>query len=350
MNTRIVLGTWSSALLILVLLVGSCVKEGPQGPPGTPGADGVDGVNGVNGQDGAESCSACHASNTDLYAKQIQYQNSVHALGGNFERNSTRCAICHTHEGFMERLQTGANETAATIKDPTPINCRTCHMIHETFDITDYDLRVTDPVELINGGVVDFGNGNMCINCHQSRPYDIPDLSTDSTEITNKRWGTHHGPQSTLVFGLGGYEVPGSIEYTDSPHKDVITDGCITCHMATAFGNSGGGHTFNMKYESHGRMTDNVVACQACHAGIEDFNINGTQDEITALLDELEALLIAEGVYNTETELWNTGTYTTDVAGAALNYLFIKEDRSMGAHNYNYAKALLSNSIESLQN
>ncbi len=344
MKKPIIFTTWVS-LFILVLIV-SCVKEGPEGPAGI---NGVDGVDGVDGQDGTATCSSCHSSGTDLFAKQVQFNNSIHATGGNFERNAPPCAICHTHEGFLERLDNGGNSTAATIQDPTPVNCRTCHMIHENFDETDYALRVTEPVELINGGTVDFGPGNMCINCHQSRPYEIPEMGTDSTMITNKRWGTHHGPQSTLVFGLGGYEVPGELEYANSPHKDLLTDGCISCHMATAFGNTGGGHTFNMTYESHGRMSDNIVACTQCHADATDFNINGAQDAIDALMAELEELLIAEGVYNTDTELWNTGTYPTDVAGAALNYLFIKEDRSKGVHNYEYARALLTNSIASLK-
>ncbi len=339
----IILTVWSFLFVLAIII--SCVKEGPEGPAGRDGVDGIDGVDGV---DGTATCASCHSSGTDLFAKQVQYRNSVHALGGNFERNAPSCAICHTHEGFLERLENGGISTAATIMDPTPVNCRTCHLVHENFDESDWDLRVTAPVELINGGTVDFGKGNMCINCHQSRPYEIPELGTDSTEIARTRWGTHHGPQSTLVFGLGGYEVPGSLEYTNSPHKDLLTDGCISCHMATAFGNSGGGHTFNMTYESQGRMVDNIVACTQCHAGAEDFNINGTQDEIVGLMAQLETLLIDRGVYNTETELWNVGTYETDVAGAALNYLFIKEDRSKGVHNYEYAKALLTNSIESL--
>ena len=347
MKTRILFASWLS--LFILVLIASCVKEGPEGPPGRDGRDGVDGVNGVDGQDGNSTCISCHSSGTELFAKQVQFNNSIHAIGGNFERNATSCAICHTHEGFLERLDNGGTSTAATIPDPTPINCRTCHLIHENYDETDWALRVTAPVELINGGTVDFGKGNMCINCHQSRPYEIPEIGTDSTEIERTRWGTHHGPQSTLVFGLGGYEIPGSLEYTNSPHKDLLTDGCISCHMATAFGNSAGGHTFNMTYEYRGQMTANVVACTQCHAGIEDFNVNGAQDEIVALMDELEGLLITAGVYNTETELWNVGTYPTDVAGAALNYLFIKEDRSKGVHNFEYAKALLTNSIESLR-
>ncbi|MBK8504926.1 MAG: hypothetical protein IPL46_23540 [Saprospiraceae bacterium] len=104
-----------------------------------------------------------------------------------------------------------------------------------------------------------------------------------------------------------------------------------------------------MNYTSQGDAIPNVVACTPCHAGTADFNINGAQDEIEALLVELEELLLAEGVLNPATGLWRTGTYATDVAGAALNWIYIEEDRSKGVHNYEYAKALLTNSIESLK-
>ena len=58
---------------------------------------------------------------------------------------------------------------------------------------------------------------------------------------------------------------------------------------------------------------------------------------------------MAEGVLNPNSGLWNTGTYSTTLAGAALNYRFIEEDRSKGVHNFEYARALLTNSIESLK-
>jgi hypothetical protein len=106
MQTKVILSVWFSFLMLF--FVASCVKEGPQGPPGTSGTNGTNGTNGVDGLDGAEKCSACHASNTDLYAKQLQFSNSIHRIGGNFERNATSCAVCHTHEGFIERLETGA--------------------------------------------------------------------------------------------------------------------------------------------------------------------------------------------------------------------------------------------------
>ena len=119
--------------------------------------------------------------------------------------------------------------------------------------------------------------------------------------------------------------------------------------MAPAFGNSAGGHTFNMVYQYHGQMRDNIAACTQCHAGIENFNINGVQDEIEDLLGQLEDLLLAAGILNPESGRWNPGTYPTNVTGAALNWKFVEEDRSHGIHNYKYAKALLTNSIELLQ-
>ena len=191
-----------------------------------------------------------------MYAKQVQYNASVHRLGGNFERNGSRCAGCHTHEGFMERMMTDPtnDQISAAVSNPTPVNCRTCHKIHQNYDLTDYELTYPAPVTLFNGGTVDFGNGNLCINCHQSRPYEVPDMANDSTAITSSRWGTHHGPQSAMIFGLGGFHIAGSVDYPPegSGHQSVIADGCITCHMAEAFGNSAGGHTFNMTYEYHG--------------------------------------------------------------------------------------------------
>jgi len=86
------------------------------------------------------NCTQCHTDDAGLFAKQVQYASSTHRLGGNFDRNRTSCATCHTHQGFMERVETGSSSTAATIEDPAPLNCRTCHQIHTTYTATDYAL------------------------------------------------------------------------------------------------------------------------------------------------------------------------------------------------------------------
>ncbi len=313
-----------------------------EGPEGIAGADGL---NGVDGLDGTAACGVCHDLSTDLYAKIVQYDASIHATGGNFERNGEGCSRCHTHEGFIEFIMSGTDIVA---ENPTPVNCRTCHPIHENYDLTDYGLRVTEAVTLTTGEVVDWGTGNMCINCHQNRiPSPMPVPGGADVTIGSPYWGVHHGPQTSMAFGIGGYEVAGSMTYTNSMHTTQVTDGCVTCHMGTSYGVQSGGHTFNMTYEYHGGDVVSDAGCVACHSDVAS-KIEPAKEELTILLDSLETVLIAGGFMD---EAYHVipGTLTADQAGAVLNFNFVREDRSHGSHNFPYAKALLTNSIESLE-
>ncbi len=135
---------------------------------------GCEGPAGVAGIDANETCTVCHNDNSGLLAKQVQHSNSGHMTGGNFERSDADCAACHTHEGFMDRMESGEMEAIADIKNPTPPNCRTCHMIHSAYDSTDWTLTYTDPVELwVNGVTVDVGAGNLCAQEHHANPVGL---------------------------------------------------------------------------------------------------------------------------------------------------------------------------------
>jgi len=128
----------------------------------------------------------------------------------------------------------------------------------------------------------------------------------------------------------------------------MVTDGCVTCHMAKAYGTQAGGHTMNTSYEYHGDEVPNMAGCESCHSGIETFDINGLQTEVKTLLEELGAKLTDLELI-TDTGSVVKGTYPSDQAGAIFNYKWIEEDRSYGVHNPKYVKALLKNSIEALQ-
>jgi len=41
-----------------------------------------------------------------MFAKQQQLLNAAHGPGM-YVRDSGECAVCHTHQGFIERLSTG---------------------------------------------------------------------------------------------------------------------------------------------------------------------------------------------------------------------------------------------------
>jgi hypothetical protein len=333
---------------LVLFIIPACVKEGPPGLDGLDGADGANGANGADGADGNVTCIACH-SESNMAAVEDQYEMSVHALsphagsptyiyaGAGANRKS--CAVCHTHEGFLEVMFTGRDSLTSALAAPTRIGCETCHSTHVSFDFEtdgqDYALRSTSPVNLITFDTEDQRvdidpSTNLCINCHQSRE-GAPSADGDGNfTITSSRYGPHHGPQGNLLEGIDGYEVAGSVSYpgTKSFHHRN-SGGCISCHMHE------GSHTFE----------PNLASCTDCHDATD---IDDIQTEVEDLLDQLHDALLEEGSI-TATGSTVSGNYPISVVGATYNYKLIEEDRSMGIHNPAYIKALLKNSLESLQ-
>ena len=341
----------SSLLAVFVLGLASC--EGDQGPLGPVGPIGPEGP---IGQNGAQNCIDCHGNSQLITAKLFQWEHSVHATGGHFVQNAPNCAICHTSQGFLERIVTGATSTSATIQDPLPQNCYTCHQIHRTYTQADWALTQDEPVTLwVGGQTLDFGKGNLCISCHQSRSYSpaLPDPATGGTlNITNARYGPHHGPQGEMLPGINGYEVAGPLPYENSAHTALlannVANACITCHMGTAQGVSSGGHTFRVSNEDG---VINTAACVACHPVANDLRnlVADRQGQIEVRMEELRQLLIGRGLLNETTDLAIPGTFEDHEAGALFNYRFVQEDQSRGVHNFKYANALLVNSIAAVQ-
>lgn len=349
---------WASVACLAFVMAGCEGPTGPAGPAGPAGAAGPTGAAGPAGQDANETCTQCHENDTRLYARQLQYQNSQHYTGGNFERSTTDCAPCHTNEGFLERIQTGAMATAADIENPSPQNCRTCHQIHTTYTEADFAFTTTAPVNLwLDGaGTVDLGDvGNLCAQCHQARAVSpLPVLDGDDVNLTSSRYGGHHSPVAEVIGGTGLFEFTGSKTIDGGPAthgtKTANPDVCATCHMAQPFGSQAGGHTWRMEYEYHGSTVDNIAGCEDCHSTIDDFGYAGVQASVEAKLDELGTLLATIGIHDTATGTGRskTGTWPANVAAAFLNYQMILEDKSMGIHNPEYVLNVLTNTIEAM--
>ena len=340
------------AFMLTFVAFTSC--EGPAGPAGKDGVDGtngIDGVDGVDGQDATAMCAVCHNESSDMYAKSLQAAASGHSTGTAFERNDADCAACHTHEGFVERMDAGTEEASAAVMDPTPPNCRTCHKIHETFTAADFDIRYPDPVSLwTNGVTVDIDKGNICANCHQPWAADPMFAATgDSVTITNSRFGPHHGPQSGMLWGTGAFEVTGSKSYPTPGSHPHAGAGCTECHMATAFGTQAGGHTFYLTYESHGHEVDLLAGCTGCHSSIESFDHNGLQTEVEELIDSLNNVLTGMGILDSGGLVNTPVTVAPDMAGYIYNLKFVEDDLSEGVHNPGYAVALMTNTLEALK-
>jgi len=320
--------------------------EGPVGPPGADGADGADGIDGTDGQDGVDgnvTCLECHnQDNMDLNV--AQFARSSH-YGGEVDDGreswSSSCVRCHTDQGFVEYAD--GFDIGGLTGGSNSFVCATCHSIHQSFTDVDYALRKDDAVSFIFDATVTFdaGNSNLCVNCHQSRRAEPNTASPGTTfEITSTHYGPHHGAQGNVLAGVGFAEIAGTEAYPtagSATHYTSEAGRCTGCHMAEGADDGDGGHTFMPPIE----------ACTGCHAGATDFDIGGAQTANQALLDEIEAKLLAAGVIDAEGHPI-VGTYPMEQAQAFFNWVGLDEDRSKGVHNPAYVEALLKNTLESL--
>ncbi len=324
-------------LLVTAIFLASCAgPEGPQGPPGPAGPAGPEGPAGPAGMaaEAEITCNECHNDTSLIAGKQTAWSDSLHGTGEAYVRGtSSSCAGCHSGGAFSAMVAAGLNPGSVEAGDPNPTrqDCRTCHQIHTSYTAADWALETTDPVEFyaFEGETFDGGMGNLCTNCHQPRRA-IDDAVDGMIEITSTHWGPHHGPQSAMLLGLAG---AGGVEGTPSAHYSMVEDTCVGCHLG-----EGDNHTFE----------PSVTACQACHAEVEDFDINGVQTEVQAMLDELEEGLLAKGWLDEEGHP-AVASVPEGEAAALWNWIYIAhEDKSVGVHNPAYTKALLEAGLAAL--
>ena len=347
-----------SYLIILVsgFVFLQCTSDKPVYVEGLDGVDGIDGVDGV----GAEACINCHS------ASHREAINNSFEMSGHF--NETRipwagmvalssytnrgggsgslygdCAGCHSNEGYIDYVETGAIQIAE-YERPSGVSCTTCHSNHSTFDFEndgdDFALRTIDPVNLLidNSIVIDYGGtSNSCIICHQPRRTTPVDDGTGNFNVP-PHYGPHYGAQTTMLEGIEGAEIAGSVPYpvaSSSTHRNGAS--CVSCHMGEPNDNDGQ-HTF----------APSLTSCTSCHASATDFDYNGVQTQVEGLMDTLEGLLIANGILDADGDLV-TGTHPVGIANAYWNWEYVYQDHSHGIHNPAYTIALLTNSIEYLE-
>jgi len=294
-----------------------------------------------------QNCFSCHDDqNTFLVAAQQQWMNSFHASGLNINRGaSSGCAGCHTSEGFVQRTK---GEAVTGHDNPTVIHCFTCHAPHTNANFT---LRWTQNAMLQNGATYNLGAGNLCAACHIARQnvdsYVGMPGSTESVTINSTHWGPHHGVQGDMIVGSNGYEFDGYV-YNTSPHKNN-PNACLSCHFESTSNNIVGGHAFNMRGDARDEGGEfasllNTPACQGCHPGTTNFDVNGVQTELLGMAAILDSLLTDAGLWTNGHP--NSGKSTSvDSAGAVWNLLMFEEDRSWGVHNAKYLRGLLQSSI-----
>jgi hypothetical protein len=301
--------------------------------------------------DGNATCGECHDFSENIKAAMVQYEASLHATGGTFERNGTSCAPCHVSKGFREVVETGMQSTGTAISNPTPVNCYTCHNIHQSYTADDWALATIDPVTHWQGGsVYDGGTGNLCANCHQSRVTEpFPDAGNPGGDYTigSFRFGPHHGPQSNMLLGSGGYDVSAG----PNAHFGGDLNSCVVCHMAEPIGDKAGGHNMAAAYEQYGQKEYLTAGCLECHSN-EDQLIANTEEliaEIEAEMETLWQMLVEAGVGDPENEYYAVeGSHSNAAAGAFYNFKYVYEDQSHGVHNPAFTRALIQAAKDAL--
>ncbi|MFC1475077.1 hypothetical protein ACFLQG_00380 [Candidatus Zixiibacteriota bacterium] len=311
----------------------------------------------VNQTDDSE-CFTCHGDDGFLTQAQGEWANSIHAAGAyvDYTNREGRCTECHSHQGFLEFLETGESSPTA-FEQVSGINCFTCHSPHESGDLS---LRTTAAVELADGEIYDYNESNLCANCHKARR--DPSSIGDDFNVSSTHWGPHHGPQADMLNGTIGYEFD-DYDYINTNHANAIEKVCITCHMGNPQQHNGfgvGGHSFTIEDEEGNSIAG---VCESCHSEAEDIDwladadydhdgsVEGYQSEIDGLIDSLAVLLLAQGVLGGDAvDGYHPNAGIVDsagVAGALWNFIYIAiEDKSHGIHNFNYTQGLLQSSID----
>jgi len=300
----------------------------------------------------AITCMDCHNDTTVITGKQTGWSESMHGTGEAYGRGtSASCAACHSGGAFSAMVAAGLTPNTVKVGDPNPTrqDCRACHQIHTTNTAADWALETTAPVVLyaLQGVTYNGGKGNLCANCHQPRR-KIADADPNGIiRVTSTHWGPHHGTQSAMLLGKAGASIQGN----PSAHAMLVRDTCVTCHIGQDYS-----HTFE----------PSVSACVVCHPGTKNFDINGVQTEVDALIAQVRDLLLAKGMLAAEKEYEIgdggiieevvvgyhpvVGGYPAAQASALWDYIFIAiEDGSRGVHNPRYTKALLQAAVAALQ-
>ena len=160
-----------------------------------------------------------------------------------------------------------------------------------------------------------------------------------------------------MLMGVGGFEFQGysydnyssgkSAHGTSSPIK---LEGCKICHMTSAVGDLGGGHTMKLEYEDESIVSQVLTGCKtSCHPSITSLNYNNKQTLVQQAMDSLKALLVANSWIDTLDNILYPRTIKPAYrSGALFNYMLVLHDGSTGVHNASYILEILQTSIAEL--
>ncbi len=316
----------------------------------------------------SESCMSCHDA-TRPTAEFHSFRRSGHSnpvWSGSFQNrdrsNSLQdCVRCHDGRGyvnFTKDIGTNTDADVYTQDDLVFISCESCHDPHGG----GLRSRPADSDTLASGlsyADIDLGMGATCADCHKYRRFGEDAVPNIAIRVPGPPWGPHYAGATDMLLGDGGYEF--DTETPRSQAHKAIENTCVGCHMTTAEGdrrNLIGDHSWSMTTVVDDTQYDLVESCVTCHVGITsfsdlmgaDYNMTGVVepfvDEVQGLLDMLAEALPPLG--EPTVSPGDIDNNDLEQKGAYWNYLFVRNDKSLGIHNPKYTIALLQRSITTI--
>jgi hypothetical protein len=382
-----------------------------------------------------DSCMECHSgytgADTDVLARTAQYEESGHFQGPrtlvestldtghlyvfhgsnamycNGASGPTNCTKCHTHQGFVDYVETGS--PLPFYGAASPPGCFTCHKPHVSGN---FNLRKETSETLVTGTTTfNWGKGNLCVTCHKALIDATTFLPDETGGIYPKDWtnrdGMHHGPQADFMMGTNHRPFPSKTYAGTSVHLNGnLPNSCVSCHLYEPGARLGGtlelgGHGMYLTGDVHGTNSNVIGACRNCHTysgsslvsaattsmtgGFEGStssvppivaNVNASLDDIRALRDLLivyfgtdanwpaagrRITAVSGGDVSSPTpgEWERDWVFTSSISSsnfslsedesfAYWNFMLFTEDKSQGIHNPPFAYQILYDSAEAL--
>lgn len=342
------------------------------------------------------TCSSCHA-NDDLAANlslMNDYATSGHgdvtAVAWNFfgsasafsdSRNiSVDCQRCHTTIGFVNSLTSPAITFTTEQQDKykTSMQVLVCTACHDT-DLTNGSVRTLTRYTPPYANATQLpaaGSSEICIRCHvgSGNMYTLigaasaidPTAAPASTSASAAS-GPHYKNAAATIFKdqtKVGYEFfprPGSLtdpayKYKNPSYYAHSTPGCINCHMVTE--NSHKLEIVTKDAADEIIAINSQVVCNTCHVA---YPIDAAMlaEEKAGYEEALE--ILAEKLTGKGYQVLGGYPYFQFIApvttwanqgdlGAAYNYSYLHHEEGAYAHNSYYAKRLIFDSIDWLDN
>ena len=300
--------------------------------------------NGFHHNTGDEWASSRHGRVTPAEAESFVAGNSLNS-----------CGECHSGDFRLEKLIKGATTVADTLlvgRDPAEISGVTCAVCHDPHRNTgnavlapaghDYQLRYPEiaspePTNTI-AAVTDAKRFEGCGQCHHSRG-----------RVWSDSRGPHHSIQANFYTG----EMPAPageaplVPNTRTVHRFVFKQ-CVTCHMQHEEKIASDPDEVGDLHAGHSFRVESLAGCvtSGCHPSVASVEADtaNLQNSVLTRIANIRARLGDPSTweYSSSGGPRDQSTVPDEVKKVRFLIAYIESDGSLGVHNPEYARAILS--------